>query len=94
MAYYAFIRGSFLTGDRLVYHRATWDETRVGVEPDGVWRSRTDCGILRHEGDDGLRGTYLSLYLAHRIARPCRRCFPDARQGVREQFYEPIGTFP
>jgi hypothetical protein len=78
---YTFIGSRFLLGEKLVYHYADQSEYYAGADDDGVWRARTRCGIVRHdEGDDrGLRGTYLSEVLAHRIARPCLRCYPERR---------------
>jgi hypothetical protein len=72
---YAWIKSQYLTGSRLVYHRATWNRERAGVEKDGVWRSRTDCGLIRH-GEDSNYGVHLALEHASKIARPCRKCFP------------------
>ena len=76
---YAFIKSHFLSGEQLVYHHADWTGEHAGADPDGVWRARTDCGIVRHDDSGaGLKGTYLSFGLAERIARPCLNCFRHA----------------
>jgi hypothetical protein len=82
MMSYTWIRGMFLTSNKIVYHRTRLGPADRGgrsvIENDGVFRSRTDCGIVTFAGGRS-RGVHLSEVLAHRIARPCLRCYPERR---------------
>jgi hypothetical protein len=91
-AMFPVIRGSWLDG-KLVYHRREEEFTRwynANGERQSVWsvdverwEVRSCCGLLldwwtRAAPDNHGRYTTLSRRNADLIARPCKRCVPDA----------------